>query len=55
MLSHKVVIVQASKDSGAIYTATCGLKYNKEVYAVPGNIYDKSRNSRLAPRRSKIN
>ena len=41
MLSHKVVIVQASKDSGAIYTATCGLKYNKEVYAVPGSIYDK--------------
>ena len=31
MLSHKVVIVQAFKDSGAIYTATCGLKYNKEV------------------------
>ena len=41
MLSHKVVIVQASKDSGALYTATCGLKYNKEVYAVPGTIYDK--------------
>lgn len=41
MFSDKVVIVQASKDSGAIYTATCGLKYNKEVYAVPGTIYDK--------------
>ena len=41
MLSHKVIIVQASKDSGALYTATCGLKYNKEVYAVPGTIYDK--------------
>ena len=41
MLSDKVVIVQASKDSGALYTATCGLKYNKEVYAVPGTIYDK--------------
>jgi len=41
MLSDKVVIVQASKNSGAIYTATCGFKYNKEVYAVPGTIYDK--------------
>jgi DNA processing protein len=41
MLSHKVVIVQASKDSGALYTAKCSLKYNKEVYAVPGSIYDK--------------
>lgn len=36
MLSHKIVIVQAFKDSGAIYTATYGLKYNKEVYAVLG-------------------
>ena len=41
MLADKVVIVQASKDSGALYTAACGLKYNKKVYAVPGNIYDK--------------
>lgn len=41
MLSDKIVIVQASKDSGALYTAEYGMKYNKEVYAVPGNIYDK--------------
>ena len=41
MLADKVVIVQASRDSGALYTAACGLKYNKKVYAVPGNIYDK--------------
>lgn len=41
MLSNKVVVVQASKDSGALYTAKCGLRYNKEVYAVPSIIYDK--------------
>ena len=41
MLSEKIVVVQASKDSGALYTAKCGLKYNKEVYAVPGSIYDR--------------
>jgi DNA processing protein len=41
MLAHKMVIIQASNESGALYTATCGLKYNKEVYAVPGTIYDK--------------
>ena len=41
MLVDKMVIVQASKESGALYTALCGLKYNKEVYAVPGTIYDK--------------
>lgn len=29
------------ENSGAIYIATCGLKYNKEVYAVPGTIFDK--------------
>jgi predicted Rossmann fold nucleotide-binding protein DprA/Smf involved in DNA uptake len=28
-------------EEALLYTATCGLKYNKEVYAVPGTIYDK--------------
>ena len=41
MLSNKIVVVQASKDSGSLYTAKCGMKFNKEVYAVPSIIYDK--------------
>lgn len=41
MLSEKIVVVQASKDSGALHTAKYGFEYNKEVYAVPGTIYDK--------------
>lgn len=41
MLSKKVVVVEASKESGALYTAHCGVKYGKEVYAVPGNINSK--------------
>lgn len=40
MLAKKIVVVQAGKDSGALYTAKCGLKYNKEVFAVPNTIYD---------------
>lgn len=38
MLAEKIVVVEASKDSGAIFTAKSGIKYNKDVYAVPGNI-----------------
>ena len=40
MLAKKIVVIQAGKDSGALYTAKCGMKYNKEVFAVPNNIYD---------------
>lgn len=40
MLSEKIVVVQASKDSGSLYTARTGIKYNKEVFAVPNSVYD---------------
>lgn len=40
MLAKKIVVIQAGKDSGALYTAKCGMKYNKEVFAVPNTIYN---------------
>lgn len=40
MLSKKIVVTQAGKNSGALYTAKYGMKYNKEVFAVPNTIYD---------------
>lgn len=42
MLSNKIVVVEATKDSGSLYTAYYGIKYGKEVYSVPGNINSKS-------------
>ena len=42
MLAEKIIVVEATKDSGAVYTAHCGMKYKKEVYSVPGNINSKS-------------
>lgn len=41
MLSSKVVVVEANKESGALYTAKCGMKFSRQVYAVPGNINNK--------------
>ncbi|KAI3349242.1 DNA-protecting protein DprA [Clostridium botulinum] len=40
MLCEKIVVIEAGKNSGALYTARCGMKYNKEVFAVPNNIYE---------------
>lgn len=40
MLCDKIVVVQATERSGAIYTAQYGMKYGKEVFAVPNTIYD---------------
>lgn len=42
MLSDKIVVVKANKDSGSLYTAYYGVKYGKGVYSVPGNINSKS-------------
>ncbi|MDR5588237.1 DNA-processing protein DprA [Clostridium sp. 5N-1] len=40
MLCEKIVVTEAGKNSGALYTARCAMKYNKEVFAVPNNIYE---------------
>ncbi|MGL5416445.1 MAG: DNA-processing protein DprA [Clostridium sp.] len=38
MLSNKVVVIQANKNSASLITAKYAIKEGKEVYAVPGNI-----------------
>lgn len=40
MLSDQIFVMEATINSGALYTAECGFKYGKEVFALPGNIYD---------------
>lgn len=37
-LSKAVVVVEADLKSGALYTASAGLDYNREVLAVPGDV-----------------
>lgn len=41
MLPDKIIVLEAAKLSGALYTAYCGVKYEKQVYSVPGKINSK--------------
>lgn len=37
-ISNKTIVIEAAKKSGAIITANLAFDYNREVYAIPGNI-----------------
>ena len=38
-LSDKIIVVEASKNSGSLITVNYGLEQGKDIYAVPGNIF----------------
>jgi DNA processing protein len=41
-LSDGILVIEAPIDSGALITARYGLEYGKEIFVIPGSIYDRN-------------
>lgn len=37
-LAESIIVVEATKNSGALITVDFGLEHGKDIYAVPGNV-----------------